>query len=318
MRRSLTLCLFAAIAASSALAGDPKEVITIEDPRPFYDTKRPISNPVLFDLAVPRTKVHALFLHQTMPDQIDTTLGTLPLGGEIQVYAVQAEFAVNPRFSLVASKDGYIDFSPNNTFNDTSGWANIAAGAKYAWLYNPETMTVSSIQLVYEIPSGDSDVWQGNGDGVLIPTLLTQKTLGKLQLASGLGVKLPLDDDAESTISFSSVHAGYQLTDWLYPLVEFNWFHVLEAGDGASRFGAQAGGITPGIARFEAGDLVNWGASNSSDNNDLVTMAIGFRATCPNLDFMDFGFAWEFPLSADEASLMEDRFTFDVEIKLPK
>jgi len=315
-----TTSLFIATLAlvGTAFAGpEPKEVVVFEDPRPFWDTQRPITNPVLFDLAVPRTKIHALFLHQNMPEQINTTVGQLPVDGELQVYAVQAELALSPRFSLVANKDGYIDFRPDSTFTQTSGWANIAAGGKYAWLYSPETMTVSSLQLVYEIPSGDSDVWQGNGDGVIIPTLLTQKTMGKLQLANGIGFKLPLDDDAESTIFYTSVHAGYQLTDWLYPLIELNWFHVLEEGDGGSRFGAQAGGITPAIAQFEAGDLVNWGASNSGVNDDLVTLGLGFRVSCPNMDFMDFGFAYEFPLTDEEASIMDNRFTFDVEIALP-
>ncbi len=302
--------------ASSAFAGDPgKVLVPVEEPEPFYKARRPVTNPVLFDLAQPMTKIHPLVIHQTMPSFIDTTLGQLPVGGDFQVYAVQAELAVNDRMSIVAAKDGYIVFDPNSTFSKTSGWANLAAGGKFAWLFKPEQGLISSMQLLYEIPSGDTDVWQGTGDGQFIPSIYTQYQTGRLQLANAVGFRLPVDDGADSTQLYTSAHAGFNLTRWLYPLVEINWFHVMDPGDGASRFGAQAGGITPAIARFEAGDLVNWGALNSEANSNLVTAAVGFRANPPNVENIDFGFAWEFPLTDDDATILEDRFTFDIEVR---
>lgn len=237
------------------------------------------------------------------------------MGGEMQVYAVQAEFALNERFSLVASKDGYIDFSPDATFTDTSGWANLAAGAKWAWLYRPESGMASSFQLLYEIPSGDTDVWQGTGDGLFIPSMFFLKSCGKLQYSNAVGFRVPADSDQNSSSFYTSHHLGFHLTDWLYPLVELNWFHVIDPGAGGLRFGAHAGGITPNIAAFEAGDLVDWGALNADLNDDLVTLGVGFRANLPQHPNADFGFAWEFPLTEEEASIMEDRFTFDLEIR---
>jgi len=300
---------------SGVYAGDPsaKEIVPIEDPKPFVDARRPISNPTLFDLAIPRTKIHPLFLTQSMPSHLKTTLGKVPAGGDLQVYAIQAEWALNERFALVASKDGYIVFDPDFTFSDTSGWANIAAGAKWAWLFKPEQGLASSIQLVYEIPSGDSDVWQGTGEGQLIPAIYLLKMAGKAQFSGALGGRIPVDD-SDTSSWFTSAHAGYHVTPWFYPLIEVNWFHVIDPGSGEPRFGAQAGGLTPAIAQFEAGDLVNWGAANSGTYENLVTLAIGFRANCPQLENVDFGFAWEFPLTDEEATILENRFTFDVEI----
>ncbi|MEM1297060.1 MAG: hypothetical protein AAGH89_16965 [Verrucomicrobiota bacterium] len=301
--------------ATSAFAGDSAKMV-IEDPVYFDNVRRPVTNPTLFDTALPQTKLHAIMIHQTLPDFIDTTLGQLPVGGDLQVYAVQAELALGERFSLVAAKDGYIDFQPDATFSNTSGWANLSAGAKWAWLYRPENQVASAFQLLYEAPSGNRDVWQGEGDGQIIPSLFYLQSFNRLQYSNAFGFRLPVDGDAESSQFYTSQHIGYHLTDWLYPLIELNWFHVMDQGDGASRFPAQAGGITPAIARFEAGDLVNWGALNSGANDDLVTMAIGFRAEFPFLkDQADFGFAWEFPLTDGDATILDDRFTFSVELR---
>ena len=242
-------------------------------------------------------------------------MGKLPLGGDLQVYAVQAEFALNERLSFVATKDGYIDFRPDATLTETSGWANIAGGAKWAWLYRPEQGMASSLQLLYEFPSGDSDVWQGTGNGTIIPSILFLKACNRLQYSNTLGFRLPVDENANSTQFYTSHHLGFHLTDWLYPLVEVNWFHVMDEGNGGPRFGAHAGGLVPAIATFEAGDLVDWGALNAGIHDDLVTMAVGCRLNAPKLPNADFGVAWEFPLTDEEATIMKDRLTVDFEIK---
>lgn len=276
--------------------------------------RRPITNPTLFDTALPQTKAHAIVMYQNHPDFVQTTLGRLPVGGDLQLYALQLELALNERFSLVASKDGYIEFQPDATFSQTSGWANLAAGAKYAWLYKPECGVASSLQLIYEIPSGDRDVWQGEGDGQFIPSLFfLKKFCNGLQYSNAAGFKLPVDDDAESTMFYTSHHVSFPLNDWLSPVVELNWFHVIDPGDGGARFRNQVGGAVPGVAQFEGGDLINLGALNADDNEDLVTLGLGLRAavSCST----DLGFAWEFPLTEEEANLMEDRFTVDLEIR---
>jgi hypothetical protein len=310
----LNPCSFLALALvpSALFAGDDKNVV-VENPDLFLNARRPVTNPVLNDLAIPRTKIHPVMIHQTMPSTIDTVLGQLPVGGDFQLYAVQAEWAVTPRLSLLANKDGYLVFDPSNTLTKTSGWANLGVGAKYAFLYKPEKGVAASLQLAYEIPSGDTDVWQGTGDGQVVPTLFFLKSTRAWQFQNALGARLPVDD-SDSAFLYDSIHLGYHLTPWFYPLMELNWMHVTNAGEGESRFGAQAGGAVPAIANFEAGDLVNWGAANGDVFNDLVTLGLGFRINCPKMDNVDFGAAWEFPLTDDNATILEDRLTFDVEI----
>lgn len=292
MKALHTLLLTLASLALSAQAGDSKKMV-IENPCNFLDVKRPISNPTLFDTALPLTKIHAIFINQDLADNVDTILGKLPLGGDLQVYAVQAEFALNERLSIVATKDGYIDFRPDATLRETSGWANIAGGAKWAWLYRPEQGLASSLQLLYEFPSGDSDVWQGTGNGTIIPSILFLKACNRVQYSNVLGFRLPVDENDNSTQFFTSHHLGFHLTDWLYPMVEVNWFHVMDEGNGGPRFGALNAGI----------------------HDDLVTMAVGCRIAVPKLTNTDVGVAWEFPLTDDETTIMKDRLTVDLEIK---
>lgn len=276
---------------------------------PFAHVIRPISSPTLFDLALPRTQIHPIFMYQSLPSSVDTTLGKLSLDGDFYLYALQIEYAFNDRLSLIAMKDGYIDFNPDSTLTETEGWANLAAGLKWAFLYQPENALAASLSLQVEAPTGNEDVWQGNGDGAIIPTLSGVKMFDRLQIADSLGVRIPFDSDAESTSLFGSVHLSYAVTDWFSPVVELNYFRVLDEGDGGTRFNSHVGGAVPAVAKFEGGDLISLGALNADENPDMLTLALGFRLR--PTDSIALGFAYELPLTDDESSLMENRITVD-------
>ena len=279
---------------------------------PFDAAIRPITSPTLFDLAVPRTQAHAIFMYQNMPDTMRTTLGDLPLGGDLQVYALQLELALSDRFSLVAAKDGYVNLDPDATFSDADGWANLSAGFKYAFLYNPEEALASALNLQIEVPTGNTDVFQGEGDGAAIPSISILKLWDRLQLAGNLGFKIPFDNGAESTTMHYNAHISYAVTDRFSPLLEVNYFRVLDEGNGGRRFDDQVGGLVPAVATFEGGDLVNLGAANVS-NKDLVTLGVGFRYRLT--DSIDVGAAYEIPLTDEEENLMESRITVDATIR---
>jgi len=309
----------AAFAVSALQAGDydknPKSVIETSEEDPWAKAIRPVTNPTLFDLAVPRTQLHGIFISNSMPGLVDIAGGgQVPVGGDYQVYALQFEYALTDRLSLNATKDGYIVFDPAATLTDTEGFANVALGPKYAWLLKPEKGLASNIQLLYEIPMGNRDTWQGEGDGVFIPSVSTLKMAGRFQFANQFGFKLPVDGGAESTMFYTSAHVSYELCDWIRPLAEISWFRVMDPGDGAQRFNSQIGGALPGLIAFEGGDLVNWGASNATLNRDFVSGALGFRVTPPGKPY-DFGVAWEVPLTAEQSGLMESRLTLEMVLK---
>lgn len=306
---------FVALAAGSLFvfqthAGPIAEKNPRQENDPFANVLRPITNPTLFDLALPRTTIHPVFMTQSLPSKISTILGEVPLDGDFQLYALQLEFAFNERLSFVATKDGYIDFNPDSTLSNSNGWGNLAAGLKYAVLYQPENRHVLSISGIVEVPTGNSKVFQGTGDGALNLSVSDVKLWGRWQLAGALGAHIPFDNDAESLTAFSSVHISYWLTEWLAPLVEVNWYHVFDAGDGGARFGDQLGGAVPAVVQFEGGDLINLGASNAGTNRDIVTLGAGFRVKVS--ENVQLGAAYELPLTNERDNLMKNRITVDL------
>ncbi len=277
----------------------------------FENARRPISNPTLFDLALPTTNVHAIAMFQRLPGFVNTTAGPLPMGGDVQVYALQFEIALSERLSIVATKDGYvnIDAGTRPLWSDESGFANLAGGLKYAFIYDPASSTALSGTVTFELPTGNHDVFQGEGDGAVNLILSGLKMWDRFQVAAGAGVHLPFDGQMATT-SFTSAHASYETSRWFIPLVEVNWHHVLEAGSGRPSFFSQAGGGVPVVATFEGSDLLNFGASNASQNRDFVTAALGFRSRLT--DHLDAGAAYEIPLTSKEDGIMEDRITLDL------
>ena len=276
----------------------------------FSQAIRPITNPTIFDLAVPRTQFHAIYLNQSMPSTVSTAIApALPLGGDFQLYALQFEYAFNNRTSFVATKDGYIDFNPDATLSRTEGFADLGFGIKHALIYDTDNEFVLSGIATVEIPTGESEVWQGEGDGILNLNLAALKLCGPLQLAGNMGLQIPFSD-AQSLTGSISLHASYEVTPWFIPLVELNWFHTFDPGDGSLTFTNQLGNTVPAVANFEAGDLINWGSVNGDVNRDFVTLGVGFRSKLSNT--ASLGFAYEFPLTEEEEGLMEDRFTVDL------
>lgn len=288
---------------SFAFAGSPTPPATPQAAAEgFSQARRPISNPTLFDLALPTTNVHPIFIQHWLPDHINTAAGSLPLGGDVQVYALQFEIALNDRLSIVASKDGYVDMNPDNTLTDETGFANLGGGLKYAFRLDPVSRTAVSGTLGFEFPTGNSDVFQGEGKGLTNLSVSALKLLGDWQFAGTAGLQIPFSDD-QSTQFWTSAHVSYEVNRWFIPLVELNWFHVLDAGNGESS-------LVSSIVEFEGGDFFNLGASHANENRDFVSAAFGFRSRLA--DSVDAGVAYEIPLTSEDDSLMESRLTVDL------
>ncbi len=281
----------------------------------FAEEFRPISNPVFVDSPEVGTSVRPIFMYHSFPDKVNTTLGEVPLGGDLQLYALQFEIQLAENLSLIAVKDGYIDFNPDNTdegmFSDQEGWADLAAGLKYVFFRDEDARLVASAKVVVEIPIGDDDVWQGNGDGTMSPAVAVAKQSGPWNLQGTLGYIQAFNDE-DSSMLYDAWHVSYAIEHKIFPLIELNHFHVTSAGDGGTRFNSQVGGAVPSVAKFEGGDLVNLGASNSGDHPDLVTLAFGARIQITESIYG--GLAYEIPLTQDKDGLIKDRITLDMVI----
>jgi len=309
MKNNIATIGLGALMGSFAIAG---EVITTPAPLApastgFEKARRPISNPTLFDLALPTTNIHPIYIHHGLPNNVSAVGGgTIPLGGDLDVYALQFEYALSDRLSIVATKDGYVDIDDNtlNALGYGSGFANLGGGLKYAFILDPASGTAVSGTATIEIPTGDEDVFQGGGDGAINLIASGLKLIDDWQFAGAVGAQIPFSNEL-ATNMFVSAHASYELHKWFIPLVELNWFHVLDAGEGNNLFPPVSG-----IVNFEGNDFFNLGAKNAHENRDLVTAAIGFRSRIT--DSVYAGVAYEIPLTEDENSLWDDRLTIDL------
>lgn len=312
MKQSITSLGAFGFLSSIVLAGSTVvQTAPVASADGFAQARRPISNPTLFDLALPGTNVHPIFIYHGLPNRVNTILGDLPVGGDVEVYALQFEIALNDRLSIVATKDGYVDFNADDdgVLSEETGFANLGAGLKYAFIRDDASRTALSGTMTFELPTGNSDVFQGEGDGAVNLILNGLKLIDDWQFAGSIGAQIPFSDE-QSTMAFVSAHASYELCQYFIPLVELNWFHVLDAGDGTGNFPSQVGGAVPAVLEFEGGDVFNLGAVNSGANRDFVTAAFGFRARLT--DSVNVGAAYEIPLTNEEDSVMDERVTLDL------
>lgn len=279
----------------------------------FDRFQMPVSNPIYNGDARNVTMVRPILLTQSLPDKIKVNIGgtkmKVDLGGDVDGAALQFSYAFNERFSLVAVKDGYVDCEPDETLDDHSGWLDIAAGLQYSFIYNPAQDFIVSGRLVYESTSGESEVYQGNGSGNVAPAILFLKGWDQLQFSGTVGMVLPFDSDEENTMLYDSWNVSYAVTDWFRPLVELNHFHVLSAGDRDLADVENQADLVAAIAAFNPCDIINLGGEYNDDNKDLVTMALGarFRIT----QWLDIGAAYEFPLTDNEETLLDERILID-------
>jgi len=246
----------------------------------------PLTQPTIFESPVIDSQLRAIVLDHGIPS--DSGLG----GGDITVYALQARYALTPRLALIAVKDGYVDVNLDSGADET-GWADIAGGAKYAFVDDPEAGMLVTGGLVYEFANGDEEVFQGNGDGLVRPFVSAGWDRGELNVLAALGFNLPLDADEESTSYDYHLHVSYEVAPNVFPLVELSGITWTDNG---SALGVD----------FEGGDLINLGATNA--DGSVLSGAIGLRYRAG--DSYSFGVGYETALSSRE-DLLDDRLTID-------
>ncbi len=328
----------------------------------------PVTNPIYQNDARNFTYVRPIFLYQTLPDKVEFRsdvkkllkgLGIYnavrKLDGDVYGFALQFYYAFNERFSLIAVKEGYISCDPDedSLIDDGNGFADLAAGAQYSLLYQPENNFVVTLRGVVELTNGDDEIYQGNGDGNLNLGVLFLKGFDKVQFSGTIGLVIPFDNDEEDTIFYDSWHLGYNVTPKFHPFVELNHFRTLSSGDRdlndityagqpldqviasvvndptltktqkanvlASALGeilhsGQKDDLVAAVASFSGCDIVNLGGAHSTENEDWVSLALGFRYRLTK--WLTIGASYEFMLTDEEESLIDNRLLIDAIISL--
>lgn len=242
----------------------------------------PLSHPTNFEDPRIISELRPIYAYHEIDNDFVTA------GGDVQLYALQARFALSDDLAFIATKDGYIDFNPDANVPKDEGFADIALGFKYALHQDRELGEILTAGLRYEIPLGDEDVFQGEGDGEINPFLSGAIALGNFNVMAGTGFRLRLDQDDSSFYDFD-VQVNYEVGNF-YPLVEFGLVHVLSAGN---RLPIKA----------EGQDLFNFGSSQS-DGETIVTTTVGGRYRIT--EDIDIGAGYQFPLTSGVGSSIID------------
>jgi hypothetical protein len=252
------------------------------------DTIPPVTNPIFFEDPAIRSEVRPIFIHH----RIDGSFATG--GGDVNLYALQFRYAINDRLALIATKDGYIDIDLDNGANP-DGWADVALGFKYAVIDDRANEFILTPGFTFELPIGNSEVFQGNGDGELNLFVSAAKGFGNFHLTGNTGVRIPFDGDEESAILHYSLMADVKISRWFQPFVAMSGITVLDEGNGLP-------------LTTEGYDLINFGSS-LADGETQITVGGGFRSRLT--DSLMLGVAYEAPVTSPHG-LYDDRFTVDL------
>ena len=248
----------------------------------------PVVNPLFFEDPLINSEVRPVFLWH----KVDSSF--IPGGADVRVYAAQIRYAINDRLAIIATKDGYIEIDPN-AGPGTDGWADIGAGLKYALIDDVEKQLVVTPGLKIEFPTGNRDVFQGNGKGEWNLFVSAIKGFGNFHVLGSGGVRLPNDWDKETASAHYSLQLDYYTCRWFIPFIAANGHTVLSEAD-----------VLP--INVEGFDLINFGATDAGGRTQ-ITLGAGFRSRLH--ERVDLGFAYEFG-ATDPKGLFKDRYTVDL------
>lgn len=278
----------------------------------FEGFEKPIVQPYLFEDPFITTGLYPYYVWHAFPE------GSAFEGGGAHLAAAQIRLALTDRLALIATKDGYMWRRPDNELlPHSSGWLNLALGVKYALHQDRDAGRIVSAVLKYEIPSGASDMLQGQGDGLLMPSITGAARLGDVAVQADLGGIWPIDDDQSSSLSYH-LYAGYPVVERITPFVQISGIHWTDGGDGSlevplSAFGQSTLGaptVPVGVVesiygRFEGADLTDLGTPNA-EGLDLVTAALGLHVEV--VERVVLSLAYERPVT-DHKGIFQQRVT---------
>jgi hypothetical protein len=209
---------------------------------------------------------------------------------------VQLRYAVNDRLALLATKDGYMEIDPKVRGAKTErGWNDIGAGLKYALYRNDAQQLQITPGLTFEIPIGDDEVFQGNGDGEFNLFVSAVKGFNNFHLTANVGVRAPIDMDEETANVRYALMADYYTCQWFIPFASINAVTTISEGD-----------TLP--LDSEGFDVVNFGSSRA-EGRTQAAWGVGFRSRLH--DRVDLGFAYEQGFTPND-DIFKDRFTVDL------
>ena len=217
---------------------------------PEQKTVRPLTAPYFHEDSFVTTDFRAWWVrHHFYSDTI---------GGHATVAALQVRVAITQQLQLVAYKDGHTRFS--GTMGGESGWNDVGAGLKWAFLQDWDRELHAAVGLGYELSLGDEAVLQNTQTLRLWGSV--NKSFDRLHLGATANYLKANNRSAgalgNADMLTGHLHADYFVNAWFSPVIEMNAYWVTNAG--------------PVDAPFSGVDAVSIGGGK---NEDTYTIAVG-------------------------------------------
>lgn len=268
----------------------------------------PATAPFLFEDPFITTGVSAWYLWHAFPSSSPFQ------GGHVNVVALQARIAITDRLALIATRDGYAWTDPKLSILDQeNGLMDLGLGLKYLAVSMPEHHFYLSPSLRFDIPSGSRSVFQGNGDGTIVPGLSAAYSLfDRVHFLGNTGVQFPFDGDNQATMLFWNLQMDFTVVKWLVPFAGLNGYYYLSNGDGDFRLKTDIGNVglatatnalgSQDVNGMDYGNLGNKGVSG----NTIATLAAGARI--PIGRHVSLSAAYEIPVTHQQ-DVIDQRVT---------
>jgi opacity protein-like surface antigen len=263
------------------------------------NTISPVANPIYFEDPNVTSEVRPIYMYNSLPNTFHYSGGSVPLGGQVQVTALQIRYALTDRLGLIASKDGYIEFQPKNTLGHGYGWADLAAGLKYELIVDQQNQFILTPGFTFTVPTGSRDVYQGDGSGEWNLFASAEKGFDQLHLTANAGFIIP-DNFAENTsqLHFSG-QADYHVSQYFIPFVVANGYTILSNGNHNE---------LPVPLNTEGYDLINFG---SKDASGTTQFSVGGGARSRVVKNVDVGVSYEVGVG-NSVGIFHTRITADL------
>ena len=259
-----------------------------ESDHAFDNFIAPISSPIYSKDPRSMTEIRGLYIRNWIPR--DSALS----GGNFDAMAAQIRVALTERLTFIADKDGYLFLRPDNRqIRNRDGFLNLAAGLKYTFWRDCETQTLAAAGFMYELPTGERDVFQNGGNGIVTPFVTFAKEMpDNWHIMGNVAHSTGLRQSANSSFLFTQLHIDKGINCWLYPLFEVNWYHYTRGGNALP------------FVIGEGDGLVNLGTQGMAGKN-MVTIAPGLKAKVNK--HLEYGFVYERSITGRK-DLLDHRF----------
>jgi hypothetical protein len=286
------IVLSAALAAR-ANAADTATVSWLDN------TISPVANPIFFEDPKVTSEVRPIYMYHFLPNTFDYSGGSVPLGGQVQVMAIQIRYALTDRLGLIASKDGYIEFQPKNTLGHGYGWADLAAGLKYVLINDEENQFILTPGFTFTIPTGSHDVYQGYGSGVWNLFASAEKGFDQWHITGNAGFNIPNNFGDNTAQMHYSLQVDYYVCQYFIPFLVGNGYTILSDGNR---------NLLPVPLNTEGYDLINFGSTDASGTTQL---SLGGGARSRLMKNLDVGVSYEVGVG-NPVGIFQSRITADL------